>query len=58
MAKMKDCRGRTLKLQMIDDKKVKVIGVRKSEIDSLENIITYCDIYDKHGNLLSKAQDD
>lgn len=58
MAKMKDCRGRTLKLQMIDDNKVKVIGVRKSEIDSLENIITYCDIYDKHGNLLSKVQDD
>lgn len=58
MAKAKDWRGCTLKLQMIDDKKVKVIGVRKSEIDSLENIITYCDIYDKHGKLLSKAQDD
>lgn len=57
MAKAKDWRGRTLKLQFIDNEKVKVIGCRKSEIYKLEYMISFYDIYDKRGKLLSKKRD-
>ena len=54
MAKAKDYRGRTCKLEKLEGDKVKLIGVRRSEILPIEDIIDWLDIYDKKGNLLSK----
>ncbi len=54
MAKAKDYRGRTCKLEKLEGDKVKLIGVRRTKIVSIEDIIDWLDIYDKKGNLLSK----
>lgn len=57
MAKGKDWKGRTVKLQLLDGNKVKLIGFRCSIVRDIEEIISFLDIYDKHGKLLSKARD-
>lgn len=57
MAKGKDWKGRNVKLQLLDENKVKLIGFRRSIVIDIEEIINSLDIYDKHGKLLSKARD-